>query len=189
MGRIGPSRCNPISAVCSTGRRKGLKTVFKHILCPVDGSDCSMEALKVATQFAAEQHACLTICVVVDPVKAAATAMGVPLGTAACLEALDEEADEIITKAMTFVDPLTPALAVKRRGQASVKIVDLAREYDCDMIVIGSHGRSGFSRALVGSVAEAVMRHTDVPVMIVRWRRVTAAPAAASASPVLHSVK
>lgn len=54
------------------------------------------------------------------------------------------------------------------RGRASQEIVEYAEEHDVDAIVMGSHGRSGAARILLGSVAEKVVRRAPVPVMVVR---------------------
>lgn len=52
-------------------------------------------------------------------------------------------------------------------GDAATVLVDTATVFDADLIVVGSHARTGFSRFFVGSVAEDVTRHTDIPVMVV----------------------
>lgn len=53
-------------------------------------------------------------------------------------------------------------------GQPAATVVEYAAEHDVDRIVVGSHGRSGFSRVLLGSVAERIARRASVPVTIVR---------------------
>ena len=55
-----------------------------------------------------------------------------------------------------------------QRGAAAVTIVQTAKEWPADLIVIASHGRSGVRRALLGSVAEGVMRNAPCPVLVVR---------------------
>ena len=55
-----------------------------------------------------------------------------------------------------------------KEGEARVGIVDVAGEWHADVIVLGSHGRTGLSRFLLGSVAEAVARHAKCSVLIVR---------------------
>jgi nucleotide-binding universal stress UspA family protein len=60
---------------------------------------------------------------------------------------------------------VTPAL---EEGDPKSKIIDVAREWHADLIVLGSHGRSGLSRFLLGSVSEAVVRHAHCSVAIVR---------------------
>jgi universal stress protein A len=71
-------------------------------------------------------------------------------------------------------------------GSVSTGILRAAVEYDADLIVMGSHGRSGPSRLLLGSVAEAVMRKASCPVLVVTEPRPEAVPA--SPAPASHSV-
>jgi nucleotide-binding universal stress UspA family protein len=53
-------------------------------------------------------------------------------------------------------------------GKTATEIVKAAKDWSADLIVIGSHGRGGVDRLLLGSVAEAVMRHAACPVLVVR---------------------
>ena len=57
------------------------------------------------------------------------------------------------------------------QGDPATEIVKAALEWPADIIVIGSHGRAGISRVLLGSVAEAVTRHAPCPVLVVRARK------------------
>jgi nucleotide-binding universal stress UspA family protein len=143
--------------------------VFKHILCPIDGSETSIHALQVAANLAAEQHAKLTICTVADPAKAASMAFGDPGMSAACYDALDAEGKVMTADAAARIANITQAQPVALDGQPIETIVDYAATNACDLIVMGSHGRTGLSRALLGSVAEGVVCHAGTPVLIVRW--------------------
>src|SRR5579863_7165877 len=145
--------------------------MFSHILCPVDGSDAAMLALQVAARLAAEQKARLSVCSVADPVKASVMAFGNPEGTSLCLETLDSEASGIAQQAAKLVSNIVPAESVALEGEAVDAIVEYAKQSDCDVIVMGSHGRSGIPRAIVGSVAEGVLRRSTIPVMIIRWTK------------------
>jgi nucleotide-binding universal stress UspA family protein len=60
------------------------------------------------------------------------------------------------------------ALQFLPRGEPGQEIVKAAKDWGADLIVVGSHGRRGLTRALVGSVAETVMRHAPCPVLVVR---------------------
>jgi nucleotide-binding universal stress UspA family protein len=59
-------------------------------------------------------------------------------------------------------------LALPQHTDRSVKILELAAEWKADLIVMGTHGRDGIDHFLLGSVAEGVVRHATVPVMLVR---------------------
>jgi universal stress protein A len=75
------------------------------------------------------------------------------------------------------------SLGVERRieeGDAAAKILEVARETVADMIVMGTHGRTGLSRLLMGSVAEQVVRQATCPVMIVRMPMPITLPATAT---------
>ncbi len=143
--------------------------MFKHILCPIDGSEQSLQALDAAARFAAEQQARLTVCIVVDPAKAAAMAFGDPGMTGACFDALEEEGKSVVSDAAARVKDIIAAEAVALDGQPVQGIVDYADANGCDLIVMGSHGRGGIQRALLGSVAEGVLRQAAVPVMVMRY--------------------
>lgn len=143
--------------------------MFTHILCPVDGSQASLLALHVAARLAGEQHASLTICSVADPARASAMAFGDPTGSVMALDALDDDAKRICEDALKLVSDAVRADTAVLDGLPSDAIVDYAAKTNCDLIVMGSHGRSGIPRALLGSVAEGVLRHAPVPVMIIRW--------------------
>lgn len=142
--------------------------MFTHILCPVDGSQCSLQALDLAAELAAQQQAQLTICSVVDPSQAAAMAFGDPAMSAACYDALEEEARQMLGDAAARQTSRIAATTAMLSGQTISAILEYATAKSCDLIVMGSHGRSGLQRALVGSVAEGVVRHANVPVMIAR---------------------
>lgn len=57
------------------------------------------------------------------------------------------------------------------RGQPADAIIQFAQERDVDLIVMGTHGRSGLQHVLLGSVAEKVVRHAPCPVLTVRYKR------------------
>jgi len=145
--------------------------MFKHILCPVDGSDPSLQALDVAARFAADQGASLTICTIVDPAKAAAMSYGDAAMAAACLDALETEGQTTIDDAAARVKNTINPRVCTVVGEHVMGILDACATNACDLIVIGSHGRTGISRALIGSVAEGVLRQAGVPVMVIRWTK------------------
>lgn len=147
--------------------------MFKHILVPIDGSDCSLGALEMGAQFARDQQAQLSICTVVDPAKAAAMAFGEATMAAACLDALDEEGKALIEDAAAQVSDIRSAETQLLQGPTVEAIIEHAKRLPADLLVIGSHGRSGLPRLFLGSVAEGVLRHATIPVMVVRQLPVT----------------
>lgn len=147
--------------------------MFKHIVVPIDGSDCSLHALEIAAAFARDQQARLSVCTVVDPAKAAAMAFGEASMAAACLDALDDEGKSLVESAAAGVRGIWPVDVTVLDGAPVDSIVENARETGADLIIIGSHGRSGISRLVLGSVAEGVIRNAAMPVMVVRHVPVT----------------
>ena len=121
---------------------------IRRILFPTDFSDASNVAGRAAVALARQVGANLTILYVVPPVTDPAPSAG--------LGALAAE--------------LAPGMAVKTETVSGIparKIAEYARRQGTDLIVMGSHGRTGLSRALLGSVAEAVVRRSPCPVLIV----------------------
>ena len=78
-------------------------------------------------------------------------------------------------------DPSIPFEHRTRTGDAAEEITALAREAGCDLIVMGTHGRTGLARWLMGSVAEKVLRHALCPVLTVKTPTPLAETAADSA--------
>lgn len=138
------------------------------ILVPVDGSDPSRAALS----FALEEHPDVDITAVhvVDPgdfygagsIEGAATYEDVLQSHKHRAEELLEEFRERAAEAGASIE--TDYLV----GDVSSSIVEYVDEHDIDQIVIGSHGRTGASRVLLGSIAETVTRRSKVPVTVVR---------------------
>lgn len=119
-----------------------------RILFPTDFSDASDAAGRTAVALARQFDAGLTMLYVVPPVTDPSPA-----------ERIGARAAE-----------LAPGLAVKTEvlsGIPARKIADYARRNRMDLIVVGSHGRTGVSRALLGSVAEGVVRRSPCPVLVV----------------------
>jgi nucleotide-binding universal stress UspA family protein len=78
---------------------------------------------------------------------------------------------EALREKLTRLAPEDPTIVVDYRlleGNPAQQIVDLARELRCDLIVMGTHGRTGIGRLLMGSVAENVVRHANSPVLTVK---------------------
>jgi nucleotide-binding universal stress UspA family protein len=142
--------------------------MFKHILVPIDGSDCSLQALEVGARFAREQNALLSVCTVVDPAKAAAMAFGEAAMATACLDALDEEGKALVNDAVARIQSIWAADPAVLQGAPVESIVEYANSAGADLVILGSHGRGGLQRLLLGSVAEGVIRSAHISVMVVR---------------------
>ena len=139
----------------------------EHVLVPVDGSDRSWRALEYAVALFATAH--LTVLYVVDPAEGDYY-----------LDEMDrpvEQSKEIQTAARERVRAAggtgrDVTIAVED-GKPAQTIIDHAEKTDVDHVVVGSRGRTGFSRLLLGSVAETVIRRSPVPVTVVRENEVS----------------
>ena len=139
---------------------------FRRILIAVDESPIAAHAADVGAQLATALGAELARVYVVDPTQTVAPDSGVP---AADLIALAEkDAKRLLAGFRQRAPQGNPSLEFVSVGKPASEIVKTAKEWPADVIVIGSHGRHGFARALLGSVAEGVMRHAPCSVLVVR---------------------
>lgn len=144
---------------------------LERILVPTDFSDCSAEAVEygraLVEQFDAELHLLHVIA------ELAATIPEAVVRLASSIENYMEEAE---TRALDQLGGVLDAewckgrrvVLATRQGSPYLQTVQYAREHAVDLIVMGTHGRSGLSHALIGSVAERVVRHAHCPVLTVR---------------------
>jgi nucleotide-binding universal stress UspA family protein len=143
----------------------------KNILCPYDYSENSKVALSYASALARESSATVHLLHVTQPITPADTGFGGYAPAPIDLDALKDELEQI--------KPIGD-LACKREvviGAAAASIVEYAKENGIDIIVMGTHGRTGLSRLLMGSVAEAVVRGAECPVITVKHPSETTQPA------------
>jgi len=142
---------------------------FRNILCPIDLSDASSRPLAYATAFARWYEARLTVLHVVptfDPMQIRSGALGDPVRILYPMTR-----DEILSELRRAVDAagagtLDVALATDA-GDAAATIVDHAVRMATDLLVMGTHGRGGFDRLLLGSVTEKVLRKAPCPILTV----------------------
>lgn len=146
--------------------------MFKHILIATDGSAASEHAAKLAVGLARTHGARLTAVYVADPYPYVGIGEINPMGFQAYMDVAHDQA----SRAHAVVDALckqeTPAIALQVRMVEEVApaagIVQSAREVGADLIVLGSHGRSGIARLMLGSVADRVVHESTIPVLITR---------------------
>ncbi len=144
--------------------------MFKHILVPVDGSDTSEVAVGKATELARAFGSTVTVIYVIDPYPFAGVGTDFAYGQAEYLSAATAEANaavhaakEAFANAGVHVDTSVIEAHTAWRG-----IVEAGSSLEADLIVMGSHGRSGLEKLVLGSVAQAVLSHTKLPVLVVR---------------------
>jgi len=145
---------------------------IRRILCPIDFSDHSRRALDNAIAIARWYEARVTVLHVFSPAPVPAMAPGEVVFEPIILTAVDRDQLLADTKAFADRDDASGVAieAVVREGTTAGEILDQATSMKADLLVIGTHGRSGFERLLLGSVAEKVLRRASCPVMTVPKR-------------------
>lgn len=150
-------------------------TTFQRILVAVDGSAASRKALKTADRLAkrtdAELHLVHVIPDVppplVDPLGVGGVAASLTYNDT--LKQLEHEARIVMEVSRAEIDTEKTVFHTARaqRERVADVIIHYANEKQCDLIVMGTHGRTGFDRLLLGSVAEGVAHNTPVPLLLV----------------------
>jgi nucleotide-binding universal stress UspA family protein len=146
--------------------------MFKRILVPVDGSKTSMLGLREAVKLATEDKARLRLVHVVDELVVTSSPDAAAFINADLIGLLREGGRKILAKAVAQVQKLgvqPESVLIEAFGAgAADKIVAEAKKWKADVIVLGTHGRRGLRRVLMGSDAEQVIRSTSVPVLLIR---------------------
>jgi nucleotide-binding universal stress UspA family protein len=145
---------------------------LKRILCPTDFSESADEALKAAADLAGDYSAEL---MVVHMVESRPSAPGSVPDLDSCIEkygqeikaAAEKQLDNISEKMISAKVQVHPLVG---KGPAAVQIVDLAEKHDADLIVIATHGQTGWRQALLGSVTERVIKLTTKPMLIIQTK-------------------
>jgi nucleotide-binding universal stress UspA family protein len=137
---------------------------FKHLLVPVDFGEPSERALEAAIELARRFGAQLTL---VHAYEVPAYVYGgMTFAATDLFGPIEGAARECLDKTLRGVQGKLPgAKAVLRRGIAAFEVLAVIDELHPDMVVIGTHGRKGLKHALLGSVAEKLVRLSPVPVL------------------------
>jgi nucleotide-binding universal stress UspA family protein len=147
--------------------------MYSKILVPVDGSNCSLKGLAEALELASVSKARIKLLYVVnelilDP------ALSPSVYYDHLIESMRETGNAILDDARNIANQHGAAVEVELAEtigrRASECIVEAARQWQADLIVMGTHGRRGMSRLAMGSDAELVVRSAPVPVLLVRER-------------------
>ena len=152
---------------------------FSHLLVPYDGSEPARAALKLATSLVTG-GAKLTVATVVNEmavIAQSATTMMVYDPTP-LMDALDSQGKALLDDATAFCRAANVTPAVQLVHDTPVTgIANLVDERGCDLVVMGTHARTGMARTFLGSTTEGLLRLSRVPVLTVRSAdRVAAAP-------------
>ena len=150
-------------------RRKSAPDLkLKRVLVPVDFSESSRKAVQYAVSFARQFDAEILLLHVVEPMPAPPEV--VYLDTGAIYTEVREAAEKHLSEWRQAAAPEARVSAKTRVGIAYHQIIEAADESKADLIVIGTHGRTGLAHLLMGSTAERVVREAGCPVLVVRPR-------------------
>jgi len=143
-------------------------TPFKKILIPTDGSEYTKEAIKKGLELAKTSEADVTALYVVDQTSFINFPMDSTIVSVYSL--LENEGKD----AVEYVCALGASMGLKvsvriEEGSPSRKIIDASKDYD--LIVMGTLGRTGISKLLLGSTVEKVVRFASCPVLVIRFPR------------------
>lgn len=147
--------------------------MFQHILVPTDGSDFSNKAVSTAARLAHSLRAKLLLLHVRSPIESPHHVEGgalTHLGGNVVMQEIEDEERKLLdaAKKIAAKDGTAAETAFVSGYSTYDAIIRIAREQDCDLIVMASHGRRGLSGFLIGSETQKVLAHTTLPVMIVR---------------------
>ncbi len=151
--------------------------MFERILVSVDGSDTATRALVVATQMARDSggRARLRLVYVLDPPLALGGAAGFTSDVSDMQDAFEQGQEgglRLLDKSLQITQAaglLADTELLERYGDGLGKMVaSAALRWNADLVVVGTHGRHGIGRVLLGSGAEDIVRHAPVPVLVVR---------------------
>lgn len=154
---------------------------IRRILCPTDFSDFSRRALDYAVAIARWYESTITVLHVFSTAPVAASAPGATDHEPIVSTRADR--DQMLAEMQRFIEVKSaqgiPVEAMIREGSAASEILNQAIALNADLLIIGTHGRSGFERLLLGSVTEQVLRKAACPVLSVPPRLPDAVPATA----------
>jgi nucleotide-binding universal stress UspA family protein len=145
--------------------------MFKSILLPTDGSELSDKATAIAVEFAKLHQSHITALTVIQPMLL--PSMG---DSGAVLDAgqYETQMQDAARAHITRVAAAASAAGIPFEGVIAMsanpyeEIVEAAKKYGCDLIMMASHGRTGLSKLLLGSETQSVLSHTTLPVLVLR---------------------
>ncbi len=155
--------------------------MYQKILVPVDGSPTSARGLQEAIKLAKLTGAKLRLLHVVDQISFASGMEAASMMTGEMLQLLREGGEQLLKKAQARVEKagvrVDAVLCDSFAGRVCDLVIEQATAWRADLIVLGTHGRRGFSRLMMGSDAEMIVRLATMPVLLVRAKETVDAEA------------
>ena len=149
--------------------------MYSNIVCAIDGSELSTKALRYALELAAKTSSKLTAVTVTEPsVIVAPGAEIMMVDTSSIIADLEAAKAESAKSILAEADTIAKAAGITMAGvhvtnsPAAAGILKAAKEAGANLVVMGSHGRRGLGRLLLGSQAAEVLAHADMPVLVVK---------------------
>ena len=139
---------------------------YRNVLVPTDGSVCADHALETGIEIAADEGAALHFLSVVET-----AALGADVRSELQIDSLEGRAHRIVDEAAESATEAgidSPTTAVQFASSIPKAVRSYVDEHDIDLLVLGTHGRTGFDRYVLGSVSEKLVRTSPVPVLTVR---------------------
>lgn len=139
---------------------------YKKLLIAIDSSAASLHASKVGFELAHQLNGSVAIIYVIDQSKEIGNVdAGILPEEAAIL--LKKQASDTINQIMAQYNGTYGVVRFIPEGNPPEEILSTIQTWEADLLVIGTHGRTGLQHLLVGSVAERIIRHSPIPVMVV----------------------
>jgi len=137
--------------------------MYETILVPTDGSDQADAALDHAVSLARENDATIHLLYVADTNRDSVTTVG-----GRVVDALEAEGERVTSETSERLDSDVEIVDTVETGDPVETILDYGEMVGADVIVMGTHGRSGLDRYLLGSTTERIVRLSSIPVLTVR---------------------
>jgi nucleotide-binding universal stress UspA family protein len=142
--------------------------MFKQILVPVDGSETSLRAVMQAAGLARAFGSNVAVVYVIDPYPFTGVGTDMAYGQTQYLSAATAEANQALKRAEEMLSGLASSVQVVESHTVHRGIVETAQNAGADLIVMGSHGRRGLEKLVLGSVTQRVLGDAHIPVLVVR---------------------
>ena len=144
--------------------------MFRHILLPVDGSATARLAVDKALALAKAFDSEVTLIYVIDPYAFTGVGTDFSYGQAEYLSAAKDEANEAMSTARQVFESngITVKGSVVEAHSTYQAILDAAHAANADLVVMGSHGRHGLEKLVLGSITSQVLAHAHLSVLVVR---------------------
>ncbi|MEO8085915.1 MAG: universal stress protein [Bacteroidota bacterium] len=143
---------------------------FQKILIAVEDSNHSMEAARAGIQLAQKVNAEIAVMCAID-IGVTITGPEMVPPPIEIINLQRDEAHSVIEKVKALYSGASPVTEFVPEGDPREEIIAVAEQWGAQVIILGTHGRTGFTHLLMGSTAEYVVRHSKVPVLVVPLKK------------------